>query len=312
MDDAIMFSNEEGDEHEPDLDDLDRICFYGFRRKNTLFLDFWYTNLSRDQKQQTNTQMSTATQMPTDTQMPTETQVELEQPKPSTIVHLNTFLFNHPLRGNMRLDLVNLSKAGMVQVGNVLCQYDKPDEEDIVECLRNAGLPPSAYPSVDIFDPSYHNFNSIKLGKFNINIERKTVQVNALGFPMLTVDFLINETNTIAPVIIGGDGGEEDQQEIANNTVTRTRLVKKITAKFNVRTLFFIRRLQMYAKRCNFNSRCYRRKLLLQTTCLLAKEASRPTDPGDEGKYTLASLFNDPRGGIFGDCVAKWILASAK
>ena len=251
--------------------------------------------------------MSTATQMPT-------TESQPEQPtKPSTIVHLNSFLFNHPLKGNMRLELINLSKAGMVQVGNVLCQYDKPDEEDIVECLRNAGLPPSAYPSVDIFDPSYHNFNSIKLGKFNINIERKTVQVNSLGFPMLTVNFFIKETNTIAPVIVGGgDGGEEDQQQIANNTITQTRLVKKITAKFNVRTQFFIRRLQMYAKRCNFISRCHRRKLLLQTTCLLAKEASRPCAPGEEGKYTLASLFNDPRGGVFGECVAKWILAAAK
>jgi hypothetical protein len=231
---------------------------------------------------------------------------------PSTLVHFTPFLFNHPEKGNMRLELINMGKAGMVQVGNVLCHYEKPSEEDIVECLRNAGLPPSAYPAVDIFDPSYHNLNSIKLGRFNITVEKKTIQDNTLSFPEHSVDFLVNETNTITPVMIGGDGGKKDHQQIANNTITQKRLVKKISTKFNVRTQFMIRRLQMYAKRCNFETRCYRRKLLLRTTCLLVKESSKPSAPGDEGKYTLASLFNDPRGGVFGDCIAKWVLSSAK
>jgi len=51
-----------------------------------------------------------------------------------------------------------------------------------------------------------------------------------------------------------------------------------------------------------FKTRCHRRRILLTTTCILAKESAILSD-----RITLASLFNDPQGGVFAECVAKWL-----
>lgn len=228
-----------------------------------------------------------------------------------SVVPLNSFPTSTQGGGIKRLDVFNLSKAGAVQIGNILLHYENPNEEDIVECLRNAGLPPASYPAVDIYDPRYHTRNSIPIGRFDIDIEHKNIQGNTLIFPKITVDFFINETQSIVPSLIGG--GEGAEQVIATHTITQTRLLKKLTANFSIKTQGLIRRLQMNVKRFNFKTRCHRRRILLLTTCILSKESSSTkTSAQEDSKYTLSSLFNDPRGGVFSECVAKWILSSSK
>lgn len=192
------------------------------------------------------------------------------------------------LGGTKRVNIFNLTKAGAVLIGNILCHYDNPHEEDIVECLRNAGLPPTAYPAVDMNDPRYHVPNTIPMGRFEVSFVSQRQNNNNEGiFPKISVDFFINER--------------------VPGSTEETRLVKKISAKFSIKPQYLICRLQMNLRRFNFKKRCHRRRILLLTTCILAKESRKLITEG-EGKLTLASLFNDPRGGVFTECIAKWIL----
>jgi hypothetical protein len=110
------------------------------------------------------------------------------------LVSLGSFLSGYG-SGAKRYDVYNLGKAGAVQIGNVLLKFNDPIEEDIVECLRNAGMPPSAYPSIDIFDPRFHSPNIIAIGNFSIFVRKRLTEMSK-SISDVEVSFTIEE-NTI-------------------------------------------------------------------------------------------------------------------
>jgi hypothetical protein len=236
----------------------------------------------------------------------------------------------HP-QGNKRFDVYNLSKAGAVQIGNILFKYNDPQEEDIVECLRTAGLPPNAYPAIDIFEPRFNATNMIAVGKFSILVQKQLLQPNTISYPNVTVHFTIIETYEIvlekqAPqqLATGGESGDDVWQEEYNAnamlidsmdpfqadaiaaqpepqkvTVTGTRTLKKISANFTINTQFMIRRLQMYFRRCIFKIRCNRRRMMLLLACMAEKQFLEQ----ESTVFNLAALMHDAQGGVLRDVI---------
>lgn len=223
-------------------------------------------------------------------------------------------------RGNKRIRLFNLSQAGAVLIGNIMCKYEKKkkpaaaadhsssrcgsgagdhrmeeeedehEEDDIVECLRKGIIGSS---------------------KFNIAIERH-VEPMPQGIPILSLPkmifcFRIHETRTTlkqVPLMVfrgradgehGGmdhhpyhnhhnNGGGDSGGEVcfAPAMVTEIMPVKTVRAIFTVRTQFLIRRLQMFLRLCCFKMRCHRRRMLLVTTCLLVKDSKTSSSSTEE------------------------------
>jgi hypothetical protein len=234
-----------------------------------------------------------------------------------------------------RFDVYNLSKAGAVQIGNILFKYDNPNgEDDIVEILRNAGMPPSAYPSIDIFNPRFNITNTIVIGRFSILVQKQTIQGVSLSYPSVRVNFNIIETSEVqiqvqrpapplqtSPVALADDVWEQEFNANAmlidsdpfcadamvaaattvttTTTVTRTQSLKTITANFTINTQFLIRRLQMFFRRFIFKIRCHRRRMMLCLACMAQKQFLEQ----ENTVFNLAALMDDPQGGVLRDVI---------
>jgi hypothetical protein len=233
----------------------------------------------------------------------------------SSLVSLGSFQ-----SGAKRYDVCNLGKAGAIQIGNLLFEFNDPNEEDVVECLRSAGMPPSAYPPIDISDPRFNIPNMIVIGNFKVFVTRHL----SYPGPCVAVGFTIEETTKIqfqrpaAQQLATGGNGDLRQQEsdamlISNapyadaiadtasttTTITTTRTVKKIGANFAVYTQILISRLQMYFRRCIFKIRCNRRRMMLLLACMAQKQFVQQ----DKYEFNLAALMNDTQGGVLRDLI---------
>lgn len=251
----------------------------------------------------------------------------------SSIVSLGSFHQSAiPNQVTKRFDVYNLSKSGAVQIGNILFKYDNPNgEDDIVEILRGAGMPPSAYPSIDIFNPRFNTMNTIVIGKFSIIVRKQAIQGPSVAYPSVKINFNIIQTSEVqiqvqrpAPQTQAALADDVWEQEFNANamlidsdpfcadamvaaatavttttTVTRTQSLKTITANFTINTQFLIRRLQMFFRRFIFKIRCNRRRMMLCLTCMAHKQFLEQ----ESNVFNLAALVADAKGGILRDVI---------
>ncbi len=263
----------------------------------------------------------------------------------SSIVSLGSFHQSAiPNQVTKRFDVYNLSKSGAVQIGNILFKYDNPnDENDIVEILRGAGMPPSAYPSIDIFNPRFNTMNTIVIGKFSIIVRKQTIQGPSVAYPSVKINFNIIQTSEVqiqvqrpAPqtqaalvddvceqefnanamlidsdpfganaMLIDSDPFGADAMVAAATTITTTATVTR-TQTLKTITANFTINTQFLIRRLQM----FFRRFILKIRCnrrhmmlCLACIAQKQFLVQENTVFNLAALMDDPQGGILRDVI---------
>lgn len=228
------------------------------------------------------------------TTMSTTATTSAEQNARETFVSLGSF---QDITTTKVLRVYNLGKAGALVIGNVLCHYDRKmygedpsvtmtNAEDVVESMTLGISRPFSPYELELLQQQTH-FLQVK--NFIIEVEKKpAVTQQEVTIVLHVKEFVISEENNQEPITIA------------------LRNHDKFTVSFKVNTQFKIRRLQMYFKRCIFKMRCHRRRMLL-LACMISHPRIGADSKGNSG-LTLASLFNDPFGGIMRQFVAPLVV----
>ena len=221
-----------------------------------------------------------------------------------------------------------------LQAGDVTAAFD------IVDSMKLGMMDSEAWERMPqrartiLGNPNTEIDNVLKIKNFIMVFEKRVNRTSHLSFPSVRIHVdihedvylyksaqeltLLNKEEEGVLKLAAAIADATEEEKLAHSAALQAIRAKKNAVKldrahdkfelfFMVEVQFKIRMVQMFLRRCMFKVRCNRRRMLLMACMITLPRLSKASKETSGAGVTLASLFNDPFGGIMRQYVAQHV-----